>query len=154
MNNCTLENIRKQMLYYKSLGDNTLSKIKEEDFFWKYNECSNSIATLIKHLSGNMLSRWTDFMNTDGEKEWRNRTEEFENTITNRQELIAKWEKGWNCFFNALENIKNEDLEKEILISNQKIILNDAINKQVAHYSYHVGQIVFIGKMIVNCDNN
>ncbi|MBN8642933.1 MAG: DUF1572 family protein [Flavobacteriales bacterium] len=154
MNNCTLENIRKQMLYYKSLGDNTLSKIKEEDFFWKYNECSNSIATLIKHLSGNMLSRWTDFMNTDGEKEWRNRTEEFENTITNRQELIDKWEKGWNCFFNALENIKNEDLEKEILISNQKIILNDAINKQVAHYPYHVGQIVFIGKMICNCDYN
>lgn len=154
MNNSTLENIKKQMQYYKSLGDNTLSIIKEEHFFWKYNECSNSIATLIKHLSGNMLSRWTDFMNTDGEKEWRNRTEEFENIITNRKELIDKWEKGWNCFFNALENIKNEDLEKEILISNQKIILNEAINKQVAHYSYHVGQIVFIGKMIVNCDNN
>ena len=83
-----------------------------------------------------------------------NRIEEFENIITNRKELIDKWEKGWNCFFNALENIKNEDLEKEILISNQKFILNDAINKQVSHYSYHVGQIVFIGKMIVNCDNN
>lgn len=154
MINENLENIKKQMQYYKALGDNTLSKIKEEDFFWKYNEHSNSIATLIKHLSGNMLSRWTDFMISDGEKEWRNRTEEFENTNTTRQELIDKWENGWKCFFDALEKIKIEDLEKEILINNQKISLNDAINKQVAHYPYHVGQIVTIGKMIGNSDNN
>lgn len=143
-----LENIKKQMQYYKALGDNTLLKIKDPDFFWKYNEQSNSIATLIKHLSGNMLSRWTDFLNTDGEKEWRNRNEEFENTNTTRQELIDKWENGWKCFFDSLNSLTEDDLNKEILINKQSFVVLEAINKQVSHYPYHVGQIVFIGKMI------
>jgi Protein of unknown function (DUF1572) len=100
---------------------------------------------------GNMLSRWTDFLTTDGEKEWRNRDAEFENDITTRQELIAKWDEGWNCLFNALNPLTADDLQKEIYIRNEGHTVAEAINRQLAHYPYHVGQIVFIGKMV--CDN-
>ncbi len=97
-----------------------------------------------------MLSRWTDFLTTDGEKEWRNRDAEFENDITTRQELIDKWEEGWKCLFNALNSLTSEDLQKEIFIRNQGHTIIEAIFRQLAHYAYHVGQIVFIGKMATN----
>jgi hypothetical protein len=148
MTNDYLENIKKQLEYYKMLGDKTFSQIGDENLFWKYNDQSNSIATIVKHLSGNMLSRWTDFLTTDGEKEWRNRDDEFENNISTRQELLDKWEKGWKCFFDTLNSLTIDDLKKEILINKKSFVVLEAINKQVSHYPYHIGQMVFIGKMV------
>ncbi len=143
-----LNSVRKQFEYYKQLGDKTFSQLQDEHLFWTYNDESNSIATIVKHLSGNMLSRWTDFLTSDGEKEWRNRDSEFEDSVTTRQELINQWEKGWKCFFDALNALKTEDLDKIIYIRNQGHSVTEAINRQLAHYPYHVGQIVFIGKML------
>jgi hypothetical protein len=151
MTNVYLESVKKQMEYYKIISDKTISQVTDQNLFWKYNEDSNSIATIVKHLSGNMLSRWTDFFTTDGEKEWRNRVEEFENKISTRQELMENWEKGWKCFFCVLNNLTTDDLRKEVLINKQSFVVLDAINKQLAHYPYHIGQIVFIGKMV--CEN-
>ncbi len=143
-----LESVRKQFEYYKMLGEKTFSQLADDKLFWQYNEDSNSIATIVKHLSGNMLSRWTDFLTSDGEKEWRNRDAEFENDITSREELLEKWNEGWSCLFNALRSLTTYDLEKVIYIRNQGHTVVEAINRQLAHYPYHIGQIVFIGKMV------
>ncbi len=143
-----LESVKKQFEYYKMLGDKTFLQLQDEDLFWQYNEESNSIAIIIKHLSGNMLSRWTDFLTSDGEKEWRMRDAEFENNLKNRQELIDKWNEGWACLFNAINRLNTIDLDKVIYIRNQGHTVTEAINRQLAHYPYHIGQIVFIGKML------
>ena len=147
-----LESVTKQFEYYKMLGEKTFAQLTDEQLFWQYNEESNSIAMIVKHLWGNMLSRWTDFLTADGEKEWRKRDEEFENDIASREELLAKWQEGWQCLFNAINPLTETDLSKEIFIRNQGHSVVEAINRQLAHYPYHVGQIVFIGKMI--CDTN
>ena len=147
-----LSSITKQFEYYKSLGEKTFEQVPEKKLFWKINEESNSIAMIVKHLNGNMLSRWTDFMTTDGEKEWRRRDEEFDNDIQSKSELISKWNEGWNCLFEALRPLANDDLEKEIFIRNMGHSVTEAINRQLAHYSYHVGQIVFLGKCIQNSE--
>jgi hypothetical protein len=150
MENPYLTSAIKQFDYYKLLAEKTFNQLSEEQLFWQYNEESNSIATIVKHLSGNMLSRWTDFLTTDGEKDWRNRDAEFENIITTKLELIELWDKGWACFYTALHSITDNDLSKEIFIRNMGQTVLDAINRQLAHYPYHVGQIVFIGKMCCN----
>lgn len=150
MNTNYLESVIKQFEYYKLLGEKTFAQVSDEKLFWQYNEDSNSIATIVKHLSGNMLSRWTDLLTTDGEKEWRNRDAEFENDITTKQEMIDKWNEGWKVFLETLKLLKEEDLTKIIYIRNQGHTVLEAINRQLAHYPYHVGQIVFIGKMCVN----
>lgn len=147
-----IQSIHNQFEYYKLLGEKTFLQLTEEQLFWKFNEESNSIATVVKHLYGNMLSRWTDFYTSDGEKEWRNRESEFENDIQTKSELIEKWNSGWECFFQVIQNLKEEDLTKIIYIRNESHTVTEAINRQLAHYPYHVGQIVFIGKMI--CDTN
>jgi len=147
MPNDYLESVKKQFMYYKMLGEKTFSQLADDKLFWQYNEESNSIAIIVKHLWGNMLSRWTNFLTTDGEKEWRNRDAEFENDITSRQELLDKWTEGWNCLFEAIDSLTTEDLEKIIYIRNQGHTVTEAINRQLAHYPYHIGQIVFIGKM-------
>jgi len=121
----------------------------DEALFWQYNADSNSVASIVKHLSGNMLSRWTDFLTTDGEKEWRNRDTEFENDIQSRNELLDVWEKGWSCLLNALDQLTEEDLQREIFIRGEKHSVVEAINRQLAHYPSHVGQIIFIGKMVL-----
>lgn len=143
-----LDSVKKQFEYYKLLGDKTFSQLTTEQLYWKYNEESNSIAIIVKHLSGNMLSRWTDFLTTDGEKDWRNRESEFENDNGNKEELLKIWNDGWNCLFQALHSISDDDLDKIIYIRNQGHTVMEAINRQLAHYPYHVGQIVFIGKMV------
>mgnify|MGYP000881503433 FL=1 len=152
MSNNYLQSAIKQFEYYKSLGDKTFAQLTPEKLFWQYNDDSNSIAIIINHLWGNMLSRWTDFLTTDGEKEWRKRDAEFENTVSSEEELMKRWEEGWKCLFDALNSITNDDLEKEILIRNEKHTIAEAINRQLAHYPYHIGQIVFLGKML--SDNN
>ena len=137
----------KQFQYYKDLGERTFAQIPDEKLFWQCTEDSNSISIIVKHLHGNMLSRWTDFLTSDGEKEWRKRDEEFEGDIKTKSELLSKWNEGWECLFNAITPLTEADLQKEIYIRNMGHSVVEAINRQLAHYSYHVGQIVFIGKM-------
>ncbi|MCP9756141.1 DUF1572 domain-containing protein [Lacihabitans sp. CCS-44] len=145
-----LDSVKKQFEYYKLLGEKTFDQIADDQINWQYNAESNSIAIIVKHLSGNMLSRWTDFLTTDGEKEWRNRDAEFEGEIKTKIELFEAWNKGWSGLFEALDSISNEDLDKVIYIRNQGHTVMEAINRQLAHYPYHVGQIVFIGKMLLD----
>lgn len=150
MNNNFLESAIKQFEYYKSLGEKTFNQLQGDKLFWQYNAESNSIAIIVKHLWGNMLSRWTDFLTTDGEKDWRNRDAEFESNTYTKEELLVKWSEGWQCLFNALNSLTEGDLTRIIYIRNQGQTVVEAINRQLCHYSYHVGQIVFIGKMICN----
>lgn len=148
MNSNFIESVQKQFAYYKYLGDKTFEQLQESDFFWQYNAESNSIAIIVKHLWGNMLSRWTDIFTTDGEKENRNRDAEFENDSTTKQQVIDQWNQGWECLFNTLNSLTASDLQRIIYIRNEGHTVMEAINRQLAHYPYHVGQIVFIGKMI------
>lgn len=143
-----LESIRKQFTYYKLLGEKTFTQLPEEKLFWQLNEESNSIAMLVKHLHGNMLSRWTDFLTTDGEKEWRKRDEEFDNDIQTKEDLLNIWNEGWSCLFTALNPLTEKDLETEVFIRNMGHTVIEAIHRQLAHYTYHIGQIVYIGKAV------
>ena len=138
MTNDYLDSVKKQFEYYKMLGDKTFSQLQDDKLFWQYNDDSNSIATIVKHIWGNMLSRWTDFLTSDGEKEFRNRDAEFENDIKNREELLDKWNEGWNCLFNAINSLTTDDLDKIIYIRNQGHTVTEAINRQLAHYPYHI----------------
>ncbi len=147
-----LEGIQKQFRYYKSLGEKTINQLPEEKLFWQYNEDSNSIAILIKHLWGNMKSRWTNFLTTDGEKNWRERDAEFEIIIETKEELLLKWNEGWQCLFDALESIDNNNFNQPIYIRNVEHSITEAVNRQLAHYAYHVGQIVLLGKMIAGSE--
>ena len=136
-----------QYEYYKLLGEKTFAQVSDENLFHQFNEDSNSIATIVKHLHGNMMSRWTDFLTTDGEKEWRQRDAEFENDIKSRVEMMRVWDEGWSCVLSALNSLTEEDLDREIFIRNQSHTVAEAIYRQLAHYPYHVGQIVFLGKI-------
>lgn len=143
-----LQSAISRVKYYKILADKTFSQLEEGDFYYKPNETSNNIAIIIQHVSGNMLSRWTNFLTEDGEKSWRNRDIEFNDQHYNKKELMNIWEKGWNCFLATLEKLEDADLLKSIYIRNEPLIVMDAINRQLAHYPHHVGQIVYIGKMV------
>jgi hypothetical protein len=143
-----LTSIKKRFQDYKSMGERVFAQLDNEQLFWQFNEESNSIAIIVQHLSGNMLSRWTDFLTSDGEKTWRNRDAEFESDIKTRAELLNSWNTGWECLLKALNSLQEEDLQKEVLIRNEPHEVIDAINRQLAHYPYHIGQIVFIGKMV------
>ncbi|MFI5161038.1 MAG: DUF1572 domain-containing protein [Sphingobacteriales bacterium] len=148
MNKDYLESVIKQFEYYKLLGEKAMEQLPAEKLFWQYNEESNSIATIVKHLSGNMLSRWTDLLTTDGEKEWRNRDAEFENDTNSQEELLAIWNQGWACLLNTLSELSGDDLQTIIYIRNQGHTVMEAINRQLAHYPYHIGQIVYVAKML------
>ncbi|GBD91778.1 dinB superfamily protein [bacterium BMS3Abin04] len=143
-----LESVKKQFEYYKMLGERTIEQLNEAELFWQYNPGSNSIAVIVNHLWGNMKSRWTDFLNSDGEKEWRHRDLEFENAIKTRGELLGKWNEGWHCLFDALNSINEDNFDSVVYIRNQGHTIVEAVNRQLAHYSYHIGQIVFLGKMV------
>jgi uncharacterized damage-inducible protein DinB len=132
--------------YYKMLGDAAIAQCPDDELTAVLDEQSNSIAILVKHLSGNMRSRWTDFLTTDGEKPDRDRDSEFEDPPRSREELTQLWERGWSIFLGALEPLTDEDLSRTITIRGEKHSVMQAINRQVAHYSYHVGQIVFLAK--------
>jgi Protein of unknown function (DUF1572) len=127
-----------------------LSQLSASDFFYKPNDISNSIGVIIQHMSGNMLSRWTNFLTEDGEKDWRNRDQEFDERIVSVTAILNDWEKGWNCFLSALEALNEPDLLKTVHIRAEPLLVTDAINRQLAHYPYHVGQIVYIARMIKN----
>lgn len=142
----------KRFAYYKMLGDKSFEQLSEEQIFWQFNEESNSVAVIVKHIAGNMLSRWSDFLTEDGEKPWRNRDEEFINTFSNRDEVLEYWEMGWKCLFNALDQINDENLYSVIYIRNEAHTVLDAVLRQLSHYPYHIGQIVYIAKMVKNDD--
>ena len=154
--NSYLESVKKQFLYYKTLGEKAMDQLEPEQLFVSINEDTNSIATIVKHLSGNMLSRWTDFLTTDGEKEWRNRDSEFDSSFqrNDKDELLAAWNKGWDCFLKALNGLQAEQLSEIIYIRNEGHTVIEAINRQLAHYPYHVGQIVFYAKMLKSSEWN
>ena len=132
---------------YKTLAERAFAQISDEDFFKTIDPESNSIAVNMKHLAGNMLSRWTDFLTSDGEKPERNRDLEFVMLPkTTKDDMIAYWEQGWKCVFDAVEPLKPEDLMRTITIRGQDHTVIQAINRQLAHYAYHVGQIVYLAK--------
>lgn len=143
-----LHSVIKRFKEYKVLGEKTFDQLNDEEMNRSPNEESNSIAVIIQHLHGNMLSRWTNFLTEDGEKEWRKRDDEFEVRPFSKQQLIDKWNEGWNVFLNALESLTPDDLSKTITIRSQPLNVVDAINRQMAHYCSHVGQIVYLGKWI------
>ena len=147
-----IESVTKQFQYYKLLGERTFFQLEETDLFWQFNEGSNSIAIIVHHLAGNMKSRWTDFLTSDGEKSWRNRDNEFENVIQSETELLKFWKEGWICLFEVLESLQKENFHTEIYIRNMGHTVVEAVNRQLAHYAYHLGQIVFIGRMIKGKD--
>ncbi|MBD0325201.1 MAG: DUF1572 family protein [Pyrinomonadaceae bacterium] len=132
---------------YKELAEKAFAQTSDEEFFQALDEEANSIAVIIKHISGNMLSRWTDFLTTDGEKPSRHRDMEFVITPeTSKADLLAEWERGWSCLFGALEPLRPEDFGTKIFIRGEKHSVVEAINRQLTHYAYHIGQIVFLAK--------
>lgn len=143
-----LLSINKQFKYYKMLGDKTFEQLDNNELFIALKPSSNSIALIVKHMHGNMKSRWTDFLTSDGEKEWRNRDQEFELDYNSREIMLEKWEEGWACLFQAVADIETVELAHIVYIRNIGHTVLEAINRQLGHYAYHVGQIVFIGNAI------
>ena len=132
--------------YYKKLGENAIAQVSDEQLFATLDPEMNSIAIIVKHMAGNMRSRWTDFLTSDGEKSDRNRDAEFERPPTTRAELVELWNDGWNRVFLALEPLSDSDRERTVNIRGEPHSVMQAINRQMAHYSYHIGQIVFLAK--------
>jgi hypothetical protein len=132
--------------YYKRLGERAIGQVPDEALCETLDSESNSIAIIVKHMAGNMRSRWTDFLTSDGEKPDRNRDTEFEAPPTTRAGLMALWESGWKIVFDALTPLTDADLGRTVHIRTEPHSVVQAINRQIAHYSYHVGQIVFLAK--------
>ncbi|MFL9835872.1 DUF1572 family protein [Flavobacterium sp. ST-75] len=145
-----LHSIKKQFEYYKNVAERAMEQLEPQQLFYSFNDDSNSIAVIVKHLHGNMMSRWTDFLTTDGEKDWRNRDDEFEQPVTDKEGLMKLWEEGWSCFFNTINSLTPENLTDIIYIRNEGHTVMEAINRQLSHYPYHIGQIVFLAKQIKN----
>jgi hypothetical protein len=132
--------------YYKKLAERAMEQVSDDRLFATLDEEMNSIAVIVKHMTGNMLSRWTDFLTSDGEKPGRDRDAEFSNPPATREALLQLWEDGWRCVLGTMESLSDADLSRTIAIRGEKHSVMQAINRQVAHYSYHCGQIVFLAK--------
>lgn len=143
-----LQVVQKRFKSVKELGDKALDQLEGAELHWAYNEESNSIAVIVKHVSGNMISRWTDFLTTDGEKTTRNRDDEFINSLYTKEAILAVWEEGWQVFLDALASITESDLQGHVTIRGEKLAVIDAIERQMAHYSQHIGQIIYIAKQV------
>ena len=142
-----LDDARKAMRAYKKLAEKALDQLKDDEYFVTLDDESNSVAVVMKHMAGNMFSRWTDFLTTDGEKPNRNRDYEFViESNTTKDNVRDYWERGWQCVFAALDPLQIEDLDKRVYIRGEEHTVVQAINRQLMHYSYHVGQIVFLAK--------
>ncbi len=131
---------------YKNLGERAMAQVTDEQLITALDEEMNSIAVVVKHMAGNMRSRWTDFLATDGEKPWRDRDSEFIDPPSTRQDLLRLWDEGWRLVFGALEPLKEEDLQRTITIRGEAHSVMQALSRQLAHYAYHCGQIVFLAK--------
>lgn len=145
-----LDSAVKRLLTYKTLGEKTFAQLEETDFHYAPNAESNSISVIVRHLHGNMISRWTNFLTEDGEKPDRDRDTEFNPPPLGKEAIISLWEEGWKCLLDTLRSLTEQDLLKTISIRHEPLIVVDAINRQLAHYPHHVGQIVYIGKSIRN----
>jgi hypothetical protein len=143
-----LDTVIKRLQYYKQLGDKTFTQLTDKEFQFAPKASSNSISVIIQHMSGNMISRWTNFLTEDGEKEWRQRDDEFEVHQYSKQQLIDLWEKGWKVFLDSLQSLTEHDLLKTVYIRKEPLTVIDAINRQLAHYPHHIGQIIYAGKII------
>ncbi|MDN4164460.1 DinB family protein [Cytophagales bacterium LB-30] len=141
-----------QFEQYKKMGDSAINQVPEEMMSWQPGEQSNSLAVIVHHMSGNMRSRWTNFLTEDGEKPWRQRDEEFEEDERSKAEVMAAWESGWKVVFDTLNSLKEEDLSKTINIRAQGLTVVEAINRQLTHYASHVGQMIYLAKLI--CGEN
>lgn len=132
---------------YKKLAEKALDQLQDEEFFITLDEEGNSVAVIMKHMAGNMISRWTDFLTSDGEKPDRQRDREFViDANTAKADIVAYWEKGWNCVFAALEALRPQDFSSKVFIRGEEHTIIQAINRQISHYAYHIGQIVFLAK--------
>ena len=147
-----LEAAIRKFKFQKDLGEKTFAQLDEKDLFFKPSKESNSVAVIVQHMSGNMLSRWTNFLTEDGEKSWRDRDKEFEDVLTTKEDVLNAWNKGWQCLFNTLESLQPGDMSKAITIRSESMPVVDAIVRQLDHYGYHVGQIVYIGRLIKDAD--
>jgi hypothetical protein len=144
-----LNEVHRQMRGHKRLAEGAMAQLKDEELFVTLDPESNSIAIIVKHMAGNMRSRFTDFLTTDGEKPDRYRDQEFElNPATTRGDLTKWWEQGWARVFEAIESLKPEDLMLKVTIRGEPHTVLQAVNRQIAHYAYHTGQIVFLAKHI------
>jgi uncharacterized damage-inducible protein DinB len=143
-----LEDSKTLFRQYKKLGDGAIEQVTDEQLFAVFDEEMNSIAILVKHMAGNMRSRWTDFLTSDGEKPGRNRDSEFEEPPQNREALLRLWGEGWSLLFKALESLRDEDLDRTVSIRGEAHSVMQAIHRQIAHYAYHSGQIVFLAKQL------
>jgi len=132
--------------YYKKLAERAMEQVTDEQLFETLDREANSIAIIVKHMAGNMRSRWTDFLTTDGEKPNRNRDSEFVDPVATRAALLAEWNDGWNCLFGAIEPLTDADLSRKVTIRGEAHSVMQAINRQLAHYPHHVGQIVLLAK--------
>lgn len=151
MNNIGIEyltTVIRRFKNYKDLGEKTFEQLEDKDFHFRPDEESNSIAIIVQHIAGNQISRFTNFLTEDGEKEWRQRDEEFEFHDYSKKQIIDHWDKGWTSFFETLDSLKEDDLLKTVHIRKEPLTVIDAINRQLAHYAYHIGQLIFIGKII------
>src|ERR1041384_7620506 len=142
-----LEDALSSFRAYKKLAEKAIAQLKDEEFFVTLDEEANSVAVIMKHMAGNMISRWTDFLTSDGEKPDRHRDMEFViEAQTTKDDVLAYWERGWKCVFDAIEPLKPEDFEQTVLIRGEAHTIVQAINRQLLHYAYHIGQIVFLAK--------
>lgn len=140
--------VKERFRYVKKMGEEAMNQVSDSAIFWSENDDSNTIAIIVKHMSGNMISRWTDFFTTDGEKDFRDRESEFSQNFTSRHEVMHYWESGWKVFFDVLDNLNEDDLMRVVTTYNEPQTVIEAIEKQMFHYSYHVGQIVYLAKQI------
>ncbi len=147
--NIYLQNVIKEFQSQKLLADKTMQRMLEEQLHWQPNKESNSMAILVQHMHGNMQSRWINFLTEDGEKIGRKRDAEFEDQQFSKENLLSLWEVGWSTLFNSLNQLNDKDLSKTVYIREQPLIVIEAINRQLTHYSYHVGQIVLLGKSMI-----
>jgi hypothetical protein len=143
-----LESSVKLFRYYKGLGEKAIAQLNDEQVLRKPNDASNSIALIVHHLSGNMLSRFTDFLTADGEKPWRDREKEFDESYANKAAMMKAWNEGWDCVFSALEPLQPSDISRIIYIRNEGQTVLEAIQRQLAHYASHVGQIIYQAKIL------
>ena len=142
-----IDEIRRQFRGHKHMAEDAMAQLKDEDLFFVLDPEANSIAIIVKHLEGNMRSRFTDFLTSDGEKPDRHRDQEFEmDPSTSRAELMHRWEQGWNVVFSAIDSLAPQDLTRTVTIREQPHTVFQALNRQLAHYAYHIGQIVFLAK--------
>lgn len=152
MSDSFLDSSLKLAQYYQSLGTRTFQQLEDSDLHWTPGNDFNSVAIIVRHVTGNIFSRFTNFLSEDGEKSWRNRDSEFEDDLLNKKEIMARWDEGWQHLIDTLNELTIDDLQKTVYIRNEGHSVIEAVQRQLTHYAYHVGQIVLLGKLIKGDD--